>query len=298
MPRTDFTDIVGQQFGMLTVDEFVGVKKGKARYMCSCQCGNTKEVNRYSLLNGETKSCGCMRLIDTADIVGRRFGKLTVIAYEESAGRRWDHYYRCRCECGKESLVKRSHLLDGLISTCGDCTHIEAEGDHMRYYCHNGDSFIFDSSDLSLIEGKRFYISPQGYPMYKNDDKDEPLTKILMNPEENKVIDHIDGDRANNRRSNLRIANLSENAWNTALMTTNSSGYKGVYFHKASGKYHVSIRVNGQRIFIGYFDNPEDGARAYDEAARFFHGEFACVNFPLSGEQGCRRNEEREVLSA
>ena len=298
MGKLDRNDIIGRRFGMLTVMEYVKDVNYKPKYLCKCDCGNERIVDRYSLLNGETKSCGCMRLVDTEEMVGKKYGKLTVIAYEPDAGERWEHYYRCKCECGNERIVLRGNLLSGATQTCGDCTHIVEEGDHMRYFSHKGDSFIFDRQDLPLIEGHRFFVNPGGRVAMKSDSGDVQLTQILLHPGENEYVDHIDGDPTNNRRSNLRVARPYENAWNAALKSSNSSGYKGVYFHKASGKYQVSIRVNGQRIFIGYFDNPEDGARAYDKAARFFHGEFACVNFPLPGEQGCRRNEEREVLSA
>ncbi len=92
------------------------------------------------------------------------------------------------------------------------------------------------------------------------------------------VIDHRDGNGLNNLRSNLRICSQAENNRNVRKRRTNTSGYKGVDFHQ--GKYRARIRTNGKRLYLGYHDNAEDAARAYDEAALKYHGEFAQINFP------------------
>lgn len=111
-------------------------------------------------------------------------------------------------------------------------------------------------------------------------------------------VDHIDGDTRNNRRDNLRISEHRNNMKNLKLKANNTTGYKGVSFDKSHGKYYAQIGSDGVHHFLGYYNNPEEAARAYDKAARFYHGEYACVNFPLPGEQGCRRNEEKEVAYA
>lgn len=121
------------------------------------------------------------------------------------------------------------------------------------------------------------------------------MSRLVLDADKNTLVDHINGNPLDCRRDNLRLADACENAFNTALVSNNTSGYKGVYFHKASGRFHASIRAYGVRIFLGYYDDIEEAAGAYDRAARFFHGEFACVNFPRPGEQCCRRNQEKVV---
>lgn len=93
-------------------------------------------------------------------------------------------------------------------------------------------------------------------------------------------IDHINGDKADNRIENLREADASENNYNTGLRAHNKSGYKGVIWHHARSNWRAEIRANGHRRNLGYFDTPEAAARAYDEAAREMHGAFARLNFP------------------
>jgi hypothetical protein len=88
-------------------------------------------------------------------------------------------------------------------------------------------------------------------------------------------IDHIDGNRANNAWSNLRIATPSQNIANARLRKDTSSGYKGVTYHRATGKWLARIRVNYELIPIGYFLTPQAAHFAYwAEATRHF-GHFA-----------------------
>ena len=88
-------------------------------------------------------------------------------------------------------------------------------------------------------------------------------------------IDHIDMNRANNSLFNLRLASVTENNRNRVKQSNNTSGYKGVTFHKGTGKYHAKICVNKQRISLGYFKSANEASLAYQQAAKEHHGEFA-----------------------
>jgi len=88
-------------------------------------------------------------------------------------------------------------------------------------------------------------------------------------------IDHKDGVRRNNRWSNLRAATSSHNNQNQRLLGRNTSGHKGVYWHKAKQHWVARIGHNGKRYSLGCYSTVEDAAAAYEEAAIRFHGEFA-----------------------
>lgn len=88
-------------------------------------------------------------------------------------------------------------------------------------------------------------------------------------------IDHIDMDRSNNRIANLREATRSENMHNIGAPANNTSGVKGVCWHRRSKKWDARIEAGGRRINLGCFANLDDAARAYAEAAQKHHGCFA-----------------------
>ena len=94
------------------------------------------------------------------------------------------------------------------------------------------------------------------------------------------MIDHINGNGLDNRRKNIRLATNIENGRNSKRPRNNASGFKGVSWVNRDNKWLARIMITGKRLFLGYFDNPEDAAKAYDKAALKYHKNFAQLNFP------------------
>jgi hypothetical protein len=102
-------------------------------------------------------------------------------------------------------------------------------------------------------------------------------------------IDHINCNAIDNRRANLRIATRAQNAKNRSKSKRKcSSVYKGVHWHKQHKKWGAMIAVDHKRIHLGYFSNEDQAAKCYDEAAKKYHGEFACLNFPPPDKKGLK----------
>jgi hypothetical protein len=95
-------------------------------------------------------------------------------------------------------------------------------------------------------------------------------------------VDHQDGDGLNNQRSNLRLATHSQNCCNRGIPSTNTSGFKGVTWHKPSGKWRAYIKVDGYARNLGGFADINDAAAAYDTAALRYHQSFARTNASLA----------------
>ena len=91
-------------------------------------------------------------------------------------------------------------------------------------------------------------------------------------------VDHIDLNGLNNQRHNLRIATHGQNQQNHRVRQDNTSGYKGVSWNRESSKWAAYI-IDGHKIHLGYFTDPEEAARVYDRAAILHFGEFARLNF-------------------
>lgn len=105
------------------------------------------------------------------------------------------------------------------------------------------------------------------------------MHRELIRPPKGYVIDHVNGSGLDNRRANLRLATVAQNAWN-AKKRGGRSGYKGVWLARDKRLWRAAIVCHGKRKHLGYFRDKCEAAKAYDRAAREYHGSFAVLNFP------------------
>lgn len=146
----------------------------------------------------------------------------------------------------------------------------------MKFTTTNGYEFEVDECDAELAaKYKWHYVKPfnHGYICAGT----RRLHRMILNAPKGTQVDHIDHDTLNNRRSNLRLATPAENSRNMRKKTAKYE-YKGIYFQY--GHWAAAVRVNGETKRIGQLQSAEAAAREYDKLARFYHGEFACLNFP------------------
>ena len=94
----------------------------------------------------------------------------------------------------------------------------------------------------------------------------------------NEQIDHINGNKLDNKWNNLRLASRSQNKINSGIMRTNKSGYKGVFWREDISKWKASIGKDQKRIFIGHYNTKEEAAFAYNKSALKLFGDFAYLN--------------------
>ncbi len=107
------------------------------------------------------------------------------------------------------------------------------------------------------------------------------MHKVIMNTPSGMHTDHINGDHFDNRRSNLRICTPRQNIMNQAKAKFGrklTSVYKGVDWKKSRGMWRASIKSEGKSYDVGYFKDEKMAARAYNAAAKIYHGNFARLN--------------------
>jgi hypothetical protein len=119
------------------------------------------------------------------------------------------------------------------------------------------------------------WINGSGYAVTSIEGQTISMHRLLMGDPDGMLVDHRDEYPRNNRRFNIREADKSGNMSNRGLQKNNTSGYKGVWYHKQLQKWAVEIKFRQIKRFLGVFDSPEEGAAAYNLAATHLHGEFA-----------------------
>jgi hypothetical protein len=148
----------------------------------------------------------------------------------------------------------------------------------------SGEVVLVDEADHEMLShwrwrriGKGYVAAHVGHGDSRN--RTSYMHRLLLLPDDGQEVDHVNGDRLDNRRANLRACTSSQNHCNRAAMA-GTSRYKGVSWEQHAARWVAQIKRHRKRIFLGYFTDEEEAARSYDEAAVRVHGPFARLNFP------------------
>lgn len=127
---------------------------------------------------------------------------------------------------------------------------------------------IVDAEDYERIVRHKWYYD--GYAMrdvYENGKKRKVLMhRVVIGYDGDMDVDHINRDKLDNRKCNLRVVSRSVNLMNRGKTVKNKSGFKGVSWHKATKKWAAFIRFNNQKTALGIFDDVHEAAAAYNAA--------------------------------
>ena len=208
------------------------------------------------------------------DLTNMKFGKLTVL---ELANDRSPYKWLCQCECGNTKVIIGDSLVTKKTTSCGCVQKASASKTHAKkntFEIHNdyiigrdtkGREFIFDKDLLPLVS-KYYWTVTRGYA--KNVANNILLHRYIMNCPDDKVVDHINHNKLDNRRCNLRICSRQENSCN--LVPTKNRGVVQL----ANGKFKASITHNYKHRHIGCYDTREEALKHRLNAEKELFGEF------------------------
>lgn len=233
------------------------------------------------------------------DLTNKKFHRLTVLKLIEKNG--LNSKWLCTCECGKEKIILGRSLTSGNTKSCG-CLNSEVHRDIAKlafkkewkpidrgdYYdiplTKNKFSKI-DKSDYEIICNFGWYYAARSGYAYSgsiNNCSKENTRKVMhryiMNVSSSNIqIDHINGDRLDNRRSNLRLATNAENSRNGYIRKDNKSGHRGISFDSSRNKWFAEICKDKKR-YRKRFKYKEDAIAWYKEKAIALFGEFCALD--------------------
>lgn len=142
-----------------------------------------------------------------------------------------------------------------------------------------GHEILLDREDVELVSNYQWCVGIHGYVTSGAGKNQILLHRLVTKADSTVFVDHINRNRLDNRKSNLRICTAGQKAYNKEKLNTNTSGYKGVCLLK-NGKWQAQIGYDGRSIYLGIFPDAISAAKAYDKAALRLIGDFALLNFP------------------
>lgn len=229
------------------------------------------------------------------DLTGQNFGRLTVICRIDN-DKHGNVQWLCECSCEAHSRIVTTgaHLKSGHTKSCG-CMKRENK-EHSKYNTYllyddygvcsmNGNNeFYFDLDDYDLVRQYYWSVNSSGYASsyyFTRDNNGKRihhtklLHRIIMNAPNNMDVDHINHNKLDNRKNNLRLCSSQQNDYNNSLSKRNTSGVIGVSYDKRLEKWRSYITFEGEWINLGIYFNKEDAIIARLTAELKYFKEFA-----------------------
>lgn len=166
---------------------------------------------------------------------------------------------------GKEFFMKRLKLTKGYYTLLDDEDYFLIKSKYSEYkpisWCDKRNPVYIRASLCKYDKRERKTVFIQ-------------VPRLIMNAPKGKVVDHINRDTLDNRKTNLRICGFSENIRNCKMRKNNTSGYRGVTYQKKSNRWNALIMVNRKSIYLGYYKTAKEASVAYQKFVKEKYGNY------------------------
>ena len=280
-------DLTNKQIGFLHINYLKKDHKRKDQriWNCTCICNKKVDFLEASILKnyGVPKSCGCIN--NRNNLIGKTFGLLTVIEY---CGRKNNSLlWKCKCECGRLVFKTSNQLYNNKVYNlgCDVCIHnVEFKLKNNYYECYIKNTsiiFLIDVDDFDKVAGHNWCQSDNGYIKTSKNNKLIYLHRIIMDVFDKKqLVDHINHNILDNRKSNLRIVTHSQNSMNCINQINYMNGIRKC----GKSSWTAIIYINNESINLGTYNNIDDAIKARKEAEEKYFGEYSYKNSMQKGK--------------
>lgn len=141
-------------------------------------------------------------------------------------------------------------------------------GDRIIIQLTQDKAAIIDARDFPRISKHSWCIDSGGYAIGWHAGRLIRMHRLVMKARKGQLVDHINRDKLDNRRANLRFCTSGQNRVNAENRSDNMSGHRGVFWSKQAGKWSAQISIGGRQKHLGFFQKKEQAIRAYRSAAR------------------------------
>ena len=276
--------IVGQEYGYLTV--LAPAEKDKTGHICwkvRCRCGNefVATTGRLSAVTCRCKKCYVKYPRKVLSYIGNTINgfKILSIHGKNKAGA---VLYKCKClKCGSIIIRTRGDLTARKGRGCIYCRpeyHFNINGKEANGMLPDGTKFVIDSCLVGEFCKYHWFRNKKGYIERRN----RGLPKMMLHwfalgedANHEFLIDHINRDKTDCRRKNLRRVTPLQNSMNHSKLSSNKSGYTGVFWNKRKNLWVSTIVINGRHIYLGYLKSKVEAAQRYNYACLLTRGEYA-----------------------
>lgn len=271
-------DITNQKFGRLTAKEVVRTVPGKGSiWRCECECGGEKEVPAAYLLNGHTRSCGCINAERKAklDITGQRWGRLVAVRQVgyttvEQTGKK-QAVWLWQCDCGNTKEIPATQVKHGGTRSCG-CKAMEHITE-LRKQDITGDRF----GRLTAIRPTEERDSNGSIVWELSCECGNTVYKTINTLKSGKVLScgclykQTRSDTIKYRKDLVAGTSVSNIVVSKRLRSNNTSGHTGVWHDKKHDRWHAFINFQGKHYNLGIHPTFQSAVNARKAAEERLH---------------------------
>lgn len=277
-------------------------------------CDKIKSISAAALRSGKISRCECNLNYGKSEIIkgykddlsGKKFGRFKVLNFSHKSNSH--SFWVCECECGNIETHSITYINKSKFQMCKEClikyksmdidkNKVKKEKipfNNIQYQRKNNkieildeyavfnDDILVDLEDVETIISINRYIAKNtsNYAYFNWKNREYFLHRFLMglpqsyNTKSQAIVDHINGNSLDNRKSNLRICKKEKNPINCKTYSNNTSGRKGVSYNKKLHKYQVNIQYNKKNYYLGVFSDINDAIKVRKDAEENLFGEF------------------------